>query len=279
MLDADSPEVVKLIKRLGIPSTPTVRTPRGCHFYFQHPGGKVPEGKLATHFDLKADGGYVLCPPSIHPSGTPYVWEINPKHAPFAAPPAWFLALIDAKEDRYALAALYGELERLAGTVKPGRNEQLNRSAFSIGQLVAAGKLDREHVEAALREVALNIGLEAGEVDATIRSGLEAGIANPRDNNGKPIPVKGAGQGGVGLPVLSLAEFRKLKLPKWRHLLPWLAEGSLAMIYGPRQPSSRQYLSPSSRPSTSVLYRASNSTCCPRKVTVILNILFGVSSH
>jgi len=36
------------------------------------------------------------------------------------------------------------------------------------------------------------------------------------------------------LPVLTLSEFRALDLPKRRRLLPWLMEGGLTMIYGPR---------------------------------------------
>ena len=39
---------------------------------------------------------------------------------------------------------------------------------------------------------------------------------------------------GLALPVLNLAEFRALDLPERRLLLPWLTEGGLVMIYGPR---------------------------------------------
>ena len=39
---------------------------------------------------------------------------------------------------------------------------------------------------------------------------------------------------GFELPVLNLAELRALDLPERRRLLPWLVEGGLIMIYGPR---------------------------------------------
>ena len=63
---------------------PTVRTGRpGRHVYFRCeglPSCKTPYG------DVKAEGGYVVAPPSLHPSGRPYCFEI-----PLAGP----LPLID----------------------------------------------------------------------------------------------------------------------------------------------------------------------------------------
>ena len=50
-----------------LPPTLTVKTPRGGrHIYYQHPGGKVPcsTSKLGAGLDVRADGGYVLLPPS-----------------------------------------------------------------------------------------------------------------------------------------------------------------------------------------------------------------------
>jgi hypothetical protein len=48
-----------------LPATPSVKTPGGgAHYYFRHPGGHVPSGPVAEGVDLKADGGYVLAPPS-----------------------------------------------------------------------------------------------------------------------------------------------------------------------------------------------------------------------
>lgn len=81
----------------------------------------------------------------------------------------------------YARAALNAELATLAATAEGGRNAQLNKSAFSLGQLVAAGHLDRHEVESALTATALATGLEPSEVRATIRSGIRGGANTPRD--------------------------------------------------------------------------------------------------
>jgi putative DNA primase/helicase len=57
----------------------------------------------------------------------------------------------------------------------------LNKSAFALGQLIAAGALDQAEVESALADAARTAGLEGREIEGTIRSGLEAGMAEPRD--------------------------------------------------------------------------------------------------
>lgn len=58
----------------GVPSTMTVRTGNGLHLYFRHPGVPIKNSvcKLAEGVDVKADGGYVVAPPSMHASGTRY---------------------------------------------------------------------------------------------------------------------------------------------------------------------------------------------------------------
>ncbi len=85
-----------------------------------------------------------------------------------------------AGSDPYAEAALAGELAALAGAAEGGRNHALNSSAFSLGQLVAAGRLDRGQVEGELRAAALATGLSGREVERTIQSGLGAGEREPR---------------------------------------------------------------------------------------------------
>lgn len=50
----------------------------GRHLVFKAPPGveiKNSAGKLAPGIDVRAAGGYVVLPPSIHPSGLPYQWE------------------------------------------------------------------------------------------------------------------------------------------------------------------------------------------------------------
>jgi hypothetical protein len=63
---------------------------------------------------------------------------------------------------------------------RKGRNHALNRAAFRLGQLVAAGLLDPETVLAGLLEAATACGLGESEATATIESGLAGGTRKPR---------------------------------------------------------------------------------------------------
>jgi P4 family phage/plasmid primase-like protien len=81
----------------------------------------------------------------------------------------------------YAHAALRDECDAVEAEPEGGRNNRLNQAAFSLGTLVAAKALTRSEVEQALAESAARAGLGNGEAAATIRSGLDAGEANPRD--------------------------------------------------------------------------------------------------
>ena len=64
----------------------------GRHYYFAHPGGTVPNRvALVPGIDLRGDGGCVVAPPSIHPSGRRYAWVAGsgPDEASLASAPGW----------------------------------------------------------------------------------------------------------------------------------------------------------------------------------------------
>lgn len=56
-----------------------VRTGKGWHGYYRHPGKDVrSQGRVAPEVDIRADGGYVVAPPSVHASGAEYEWHFTP---------------------------------------------------------------------------------------------------------------------------------------------------------------------------------------------------------
>jgi len=76
VIDIDPRNGGRVVPEL-MPPTRAVRTGSGgWHLYYTHPGG--PLGSKAAGLpgvDIKADGGYVVVPPSIHPdTGQPYRW-------------------------------------------------------------------------------------------------------------------------------------------------------------------------------------------------------------
>jgi len=74
----------------------------GRHLFFRHPDGEVRNsaGKLGAGLDIRADGGYIVAPPSIHASGGVYRWQEG--HAlgdvPLADPPSWLLELLSRRD-------------------------------------------------------------------------------------------------------------------------------------------------------------------------------------
>jgi hypothetical protein len=192
-----------------------VRTGRGgLHLYFTAPegvrlgntSGRNPGG-LGWLIDTRAHGGYVIAPGSVVdlPDGTTGRYELACDR-PSAPLPAWLATLLTAPRpqspplecrspadgqvrdlDRYAATALKGERERVALAVEGGRNAALNKAAYNLGQVIAAGMLpDDGTAERELHDAA-SAHFGAGtppftEADAlaTIRSAIAAGTRRPR---------------------------------------------------------------------------------------------------
>jgi hypothetical protein len=67
----------------------------GRHLYFAHPGTRTPNRvNVLPGIDVRGDGGCVVAPPSVHPSGRPYGWRAGcaPQERAVAALPAPFRA-------------------------------------------------------------------------------------------------------------------------------------------------------------------------------------------
>jgi hypothetical protein len=197
--DIDSAEGWHGLRHLlggAMPVGPEVRTGGGgWHFWFQ-PLGYGNRVRVIPGLDWRGDGGYVVAPPSRHASGALYSWLIRPgKTLPRA--PRLLRGLIDgppprppeartvrpteiARPDRYAAAALIAEVDRVARAAVGTRNDTLNRAAFALGRLVAAGILDAWTVHIELERAAHHAGLGRVETARTIRSGLTAGQEVPR---------------------------------------------------------------------------------------------------
>lgn len=98
-MDAES-ELRKLERQHGaIPPTVESVTGRGRHLFFGTPPDisvRCSAGKLGPGLDIRGDGGFVVLPPSIHPSSRVYCWSVNSANA-FADAPAWLLDRISER--------------------------------------------------------------------------------------------------------------------------------------------------------------------------------------
>lgn len=120
----------KLIKKYGtLPKTLKANTGGGgFHFYFKHPGGKVKGRKdfSGPGIDVKADGGYVVAPPSLHSSGENYVWTdgAGPDDVNLAVLPRWLRSKNRKKIKK--------STEPSAKITKGERNDRLTSLAGSL---------------------------------------------------------------------------------------------------------------------------------------------------
>jgi hypothetical protein len=156
----------------------------------------------AVEFRLGSDGKQLaaVCPPSPGADGRPRRWNGTWEIAPCPERLIGLVARLATAQvpevravraprprpagppGRYAIAVLEREVGRVRTATSGTRNSTLNRAAFRLGHILATGALDRTTVEAALNGAALATGLGQHEVERTIRSGLEAGLAHPRSS-------------------------------------------------------------------------------------------------
>lgn len=189
-----------------LPRTLTVTTPTGGrHLYFARPKGvdiTIGAAKLGTGLDHRADGGYVVAPPSRRPEGF-YRWVDT--EAPILPPPAWLVAKLRKRErveagavittanhtgDTVADEVLRRAVTEVASAPAHQGNGTLNGWAYSLGRYVGAELLDRKTVADALLAAAIRRGVETEHrAEVIIASGLDAGIANPR----KVVRFEGVG--------------------------------------------------------------------------------------
>jgi len=207
LIDLDGDEAVSRFAHEfpALMDTYTVRSGsgHGAHLYLR--ASLLPHSKRTTklewgNVEMRADGCYVVAPPSIHPdSGQPYT-VIN--RAPIKRVTS--LTLLELWVDqqnatkrtvyqsdevrpaidssRWALAALAAESAAVRTAPTGARNHTLNRAAYKMGQLVGAGRISRADVERELMSAAAALTHDDGEssVIRTLHSGLNAGIQNPR---------------------------------------------------------------------------------------------------
>src|SRR5689334_14667566 len=70
----------------------------GWQFFFA-PDPRIRNGvKVLPGLDTRSTGGYVVAPPSVHPSGYTYRWIASPDEAEIVPAPAWLAALLGPVE-------------------------------------------------------------------------------------------------------------------------------------------------------------------------------------
>ena len=141
----------KSLAALGeMPRTATVATggdPLGRHLYFKMPpfdirsfsADKTP--KLGEGIDVRANGGYVVVPPSTHVSGRKYRWLLDPRAGLAELPQSILDKLIDAPAAKTGLP--------VEGAIPTG---QRDNTLTSLAGTMRRRGMSKKAILAALRE-------------------------------------------------------------------------------------------------------------------------------
>lgn len=188
-----------------LPQTRRHRTRSGgIHLLFTMPAGRTirnSASRVGPGVDVRGTGGYIIAPPSdgYH--------VVDP--ATITEAPAWLLDLIDplaapaqpiaarspipprqsGDGTAYGLAALDAAATAIMTAPDGAKHDTLNREAYSIGGLVAAGQLAEGPAMAALASALESLRARCEDFPAaqkTLRQAFTQGMAKPRE---APAPM------------------------------------------------------------------------------------------
>lgn len=191
VLDLDGEEGKKSFRELQegherLPKTVSAKTGKGFHLYYRMPTGRDVRnsaGKVGAGIDVRGTGGYVVVPPSPHPSGLRYEWVAlrSPDDVRVADAPTWLLNLVLERKRKSSPVA-----EPVEATIaEGGRNQTLT----SLGGTMRRRGMARDAILAALRaenEAKCSPPLDDEEVEQIADSVSRYEPAEPRTNGHRP---------------------------------------------------------------------------------------------
>jgi hypothetical protein len=144
-------------KALELAAGPLSKTPRGgCHRVFRQPPGRhwrCTESRLAPHVDTRANGGYIVAPPSVV-EGKPYSWapglELDDSPDRLPEPPGWLIRELDQ------LAGGSNGKPQESGKIQPGNpipKGQRNAALARLGGNMRRVGMTEAEIGAALAKV------------------------------------------------------------------------------------------------------------------------------
>lgn len=178
----------------GAPETRMVATSKGYHLYWRLGDAADPGRRIGARpgLDIIGGQGYLLAPPSVHPSGQTYQWLDD--QVELAEAPDWMLAALrpaevvaprarffDAPRSVGHIAGVVARAQRDIRAAVPGqRNAVLFRAAVWVAEMASsAGASVDSHVSELYVE-AQRVGLTDREIERTLQSAMDRGRRAPR---------------------------------------------------------------------------------------------------
>ena len=178
VVDVDGEQGFESLNRLeliyGKLDAPTVITGKGKHLYFKMPENtdiKSSVGKIADHIDIRANGGYVVAPPSIHENGHRYTWENFIPNQDFPEAPSWLISLITNAEKQPLPVS--GVLEEISNAPQGQRNDTLYKRSISLIARAMRENLNIADIKENIINAAMLSGLSTEEALKTFNNALK----------------------------------------------------------------------------------------------------------
>jgi hypothetical protein len=181
---SDNPWPEDAEKALDLAQAATSLTPRGGrHHIFRAPFGRTltcTTGKIAPNVDTRANGGYIVVPPSMV-KGKPYQWadgcELNASSGDLRDPPEWLLNVTDGSR------LLFDESSSTVDSASPSGDGTAADGADTEadGNVIPAGQ--RNAVLARLAGSMRRVGMNREEILGALER-VNAGRCRP------PLPIR-----------------------------------------------------------------------------------------
>lgn len=221
VIDFDKKEAMK--KQLAFLKTaPLVKTGKGCHAYCEYTSNISNKVRLQFGIDIRNDGGYVVAPPSIHPSGEQYKWLKNPVAGQFVECPKFIFAPKDSSKQSLHgtdnFNAEFMDKPQQRAVAEGGRNNALTSY---VGSLYAKGLIakDVSVLAHAWNEENCLPPLEPEEVAGIVKS-----IAKYHLDKSTDKPQR-------KLVLVNGNEMLNRDIPRRDPIFPWLLQQALVMLY------------------------------------------------
>lgn len=171
----------------------------GHHWYFKAPPGIKSSANAEHGVDVRAEGGYIVAPPSLHPSGIPYEWvaDASPFERGVAEANDSVLALLSFLSPKPKASSKWSEKNMVPEGM---RDNELFRACSSWQ---ARGYGDEEILSLALvyNERAFQPPLSVAEVEAKVEH-VTSAYAKGGANTARARIIQRLGSGGIGkLPL------------------------------------------------------------------------------
>jgi len=168
VVDLDGPEGLASASELGLTSTVSYLTGRGKQLWYLNKEGLGNSVKKLPGLDVRAEGGYVVAPPSIHENGRRYRWvgALSGLDRLSSFPTA-LLSVIVASSTETKPGKREGWISEALKELKDGNID--NTFTSILGRLRADG-YSAEDARAFLEPHAKRVGAEDGHLEAKIEN-------------------------------------------------------------------------------------------------------------